>query len=93
MEPREDSEQGAIAALLRDRFAAHNQLQPQMSLLDAVRRALPDDGIVVQGMNQLGYYSRNYLPVYEDGRFLSAVPPRHARARVPGGAGRKDRSA
>ncbi len=72
MEPREDSEQAAIAALLRERFAAHNQLEPQMSLMDAVRRALPDDGIVVQGMNQLGYYSRNYFPVYEGGRLLSA---------------------
>ena len=72
MEPREDREQAGIAALLRERFAAHNQLEPQGSLLDAVRRALPDDGIVVQGMNQLGYYSRNYLPVYEGGRFLSA---------------------
>ena len=72
MEPREDSEHAGIGALLRERFAAHNQLEPQMSLLDAVRRALPDDGIVVQGMNQLGYYSRNYLPVYEGGRFLSA---------------------
>ena len=72
IEPREDREQASIAGLLRERFAAHNQLEPQRSLLDAVRRALPDDGIVVQGMNQLGYYSRNYLPVYEGGRFLSA---------------------
>ena len=72
MAPREDREQAGIAALLRERFAAHNQLEPQRSLLDAVRRAVPDDGIVVQGMNQMGYYSRNYLPVYEGGRFLSA---------------------
>ncbi len=72
MEPRDDREQAGIASLLQERFAAHNQLEPQGGLLDAVRRALPDDGIVVQGMNQLGYYSRNYLPVYEGGRFLSA---------------------
>ena len=72
MEPREDREGADIAALLRERFAAHNQLEPQRSLLDAVRRALPDDGIVVQGMNQMGYYSRNYFPVYEGGRYLSA---------------------
>ena len=70
--PREDREQAGIAALLRERFAAHNQLEPQRSLLDAIRRAVPDDGIVVQGMNQMGYYSRNYLPVYEGGRCLTA---------------------
>ena len=72
MEPREDREGADIAALLGERFAAHNQLEPQRSLLDAIRRALPDDGIVVQGMNQMGYYSRNYFPVYEGGRYLSA---------------------
>ncbi len=70
--PREDGEQTDIAGLLRERFAAHNQLEPQRSLMDAVRRAVPDDGIVVQGMNQMGYYSRNYLPIYEGGRYLSA---------------------
>ena len=72
MEPREDREQADIAGLLKERFAAHNQLEPQRSLMDAIRRAVPDDGIVVQGMNQMGYYSRNYFPVYEGGRYLSA---------------------
>ena len=70
--PRTDGEQANIAALLRERFGADNQLEPQRSLANAVRRAVPDDGIFVQGMNQLGYYSRNYLPVYDGGRFLSA---------------------
>ncbi len=72
MELRENREQADIAGLLRERFAAHNQLEPQRSLMDAVRRAVPNDGIVVQGMNQMGYYSRNYFPVYEGGRYLSA---------------------
>ena len=29
--------------------------------MEAVHAALPEDGIVVQGMNQMGYYSRNYF--------------------------------
>ena len=61
-----------MAALRADRFAPHNQLEPQRSLMDAVRRAVPDDGIVVQGMNQMGYYSRNFLPVYESRTYLTA---------------------
>ena len=28
--------------------------------MDAMRAAIPDDGILVGGMNQMGYYSRNY---------------------------------
>ena len=72
VEPREDREQADIAALLRERFAARNQLEPQRSLIEAIRQAVPDDGIFVQGMNQLGYYSRNYLPVYKGGRCLTA---------------------
>ena len=40
--------------------------------MDAIRSAVPDDGIVVQGMNQMGYYSRNYLPVYSSRSYLSA---------------------
>ena len=62
----------AVAALREDRFAAPNQLEPQRSLMEAIRRAVPDDGIVVQGMNQMGYYSRNFLPVYESRTYLTA---------------------
>ena len=73
--PRHDSrgdEASAVAKLQEERFAPHNQLEPQRSLMDAVRRAVPDDGIVVQGMNQMGYYSRNFLPVYESRTYLTA---------------------
>ena len=71
LDPR-DGAAAEVAALRADRFAPHNQLEPQRSLMDAVRRAVPDDGIVVQGMNQMGYYSRNYLPVYESRTYLTA---------------------
>ena len=69
---RRGVEAAAVAALKEDRFAPHNQLEPQRSLMNAVRRAVPDDGIVVQGMNQMGYYSRNFLPVYESRTYLTA---------------------
>ncbi len=72
MPPRPAVERSVIAGLLHERFAAHNQLEPQRSLTAAVRAAVPDDGIIVQGMNQMGYYSRNYLPVYSSGGYMSA---------------------
>ncbi len=69
---REDSVSQEIASLRRERFAPHNQLEPQRSLMNAVRKALPHDGIVVQGMTQMGYYSRNYLPMYASRTYLTA---------------------
>ena len=61
-----------VAALNAKRFDPAVQLQPQWDLMGAIRRALPDDGIVVQGMNQMGYYSRNYFPVYAERSYLTA---------------------
>ena len=39
--------------------------------LRAIRNTVPDDGIVVSGMTQVGYYSRPYYPVYQPGTFLT----------------------
>ena len=52
------------------RFDPEIQLQPQWGFMQAIRAAIPDDGIFVQGMNQMGYYSRNYYPVYEPRSYL-----------------------
>ena len=49
-----------IQAIIAHRFGPTEQLQPQGALMDAMRTAIPDDGIFVGGMNQMGYYGRNY---------------------------------
>lgn len=54
------------------RFDPAQQLQPQWELMQAIRAALPDDAILVQDMNQMGYYSRNYYPVYQPRSYLTA---------------------
>jgi acetolactate synthase-1/2/3 large subunit len=53
-----------VTALNAARFNPAEQLQPQWQLMQAMRAALPDDVVFVQGMNQMGYYSRNYWPTY-----------------------------
>ena len=53
--------QAEVAAINGARFEPSTQLQPQWGFMEAVHAALPDDAIVVQGMNQMGYYSRNYF--------------------------------
>lgn len=64
--------QAEVGSLNAARFDPARQLQPQWELMQAIRRALPDDGILVQGMNQMGYYSRNYYPVYAPRAYLTA---------------------
>ena len=47
-------------------------VEPQNSLTQALRNAIPDDGIVISGMTQIGYYSRNNFPVYEPRTYLTS---------------------
>ena len=61
---RADDPTAAIAALNGVRFGAGEQLEPQRSYIEALRAAIPDDGMFAYGMNQMGYYSRNYYRVY-----------------------------
>ena len=53
--------QAEVQAIKAARFDPTKQLQPQWGFMTAIRAALPDDGILIQGMNQMGYYSRNYF--------------------------------
>ena len=62
----------AAAAMRAQREAARIAVEPQESYLAAVRAALPDDGILVAGMTQLGYYSRAYFPVYQPRTFITS---------------------
>lgn len=53
-----------IQAINTHRFGSEEQLQPQADFMNAIRSAIPDDGVLVAGMNQMGYYSRNYYPTF-----------------------------
>ena len=46
--------------------------EPQESYLQAVRSAVPEDGILVSGMTQLGYYARAFWPTYEPRTFITS---------------------
>lgn len=46
-------------------------LAPQQAYIDAIRRALPEDGIFVDELTQIGYVSRISMPVYQPRTFLS----------------------
>lgn len=69
--PVDTAVQAEIAAINASRFDPAKQLQPQWGFMQAIRSALPDDGVLVQGMNQMGYYSRNYFAASAPNTFLT----------------------
>jgi acetolactate synthase I/II/III large subunit len=46
-------------------------LAPQIAYLEAIRAALPDDGILVDELTQMGYAARLAYPTYKSRTFLS----------------------
>ena len=71
--PAGELDTAELDAIRAGRYGSDEQIEPQASFTRAVRAALPDDGILVQGMTQLGYYSRNYYPVHAPGAYLVAA--------------------
>ena len=55
-------------AKMRKRLA---KLAPQLAFLDAIRAELPEDGIFVDEVTQIGFAARLALPVYKPRTFLS----------------------
>jgi acetolactate synthase I/II/III large subunit len=80
-------------AKLQERLA---KLAPQLAFLEAIRAELPEDGIYVDEVTQMGFVARLALPVYSPRTFLSpgyqdnlgwgyatALGVQHARPGVP----------
>ena len=53
--------------------AASEVVQPQMSYLDAIRRALPRDGFCVEEVSQMGFTARFGFPVYEPRQYVTCA--------------------
>ena len=72
MSPAGVDVEAEVRSINAQRFDPSSQLQPQWDFMKAIRTVVPDDGIFVQGMTQMGYYSRNYYPVYFPRTYLTA---------------------
>ncbi len=85
---------------MRERHARWNarfeKLAPQRAFLDAIRAELPEDGILVDEVTQMGFVARLAFPVYRPRTFLSpgyqdnlgwgyatALGVQHARPEAP----------
>lgn len=67
-QPSRVDELAAIKERAADRLF---ELQPQHSLAAAIRSAVPEDGIIVSEMTQLGYYSGVGMPIYSPRTYLT----------------------
>src|SRR5262249_57449717 len=54
-------------------------LAPQLAILEAIRAELPEDGIFVDEVTQVGFAARLAFPVYRPRTFLSPRSPDHLR--------------
>jgi acetolactate synthase-1/2/3 large subunit len=69
--PDDRSGWGDLGRVRAELDAEVQAFQPQAAFGDAIRSALPDDAIVIDGMNQVGYWSRIGFPVYQPRTFIS----------------------
>jgi acetolactate synthase-1/2/3 large subunit len=72
MTPARSSRRAEFEAVRVERFAPSSQLEPQHSLLRAIRAVMPDDGILVSGLTQVGYYSYVFYPVYAPRTYITS---------------------
>jgi acetolactate synthase-1/2/3 large subunit len=73
--PRHNAKRPSRKAELQERQARWrkrlDKLAPQLAFLEAIRAELPDDGIFVDEVTQLGFAARLAFPVYKPRTFLS----------------------
>lgn len=58
--------------LRKERWGLMGSIQPQGEFVNAIRDSMPDDGILVAGMTQVGYYSRWFYPTYAPRTYLTS---------------------
>ncbi len=61
-----------MLALQKEMEETYESFQPQLDFIRAIRDTLPEDGIFVEEITQVGYVSRVARPVYQPRTFLAS---------------------
>ncbi len=69
---KRENRQSEMEALRAEMAQQLEALEPQLSFVRALREELPDDGIFVEELTQVGYVSRFAMPVYHPRTFISS---------------------
>ena len=67
-----DSLKAEFEAFRADRYDPATIQQPQGGYTLAIRAAMPDDGILISGMTQIGYFSKAHFPVYHPRSYITS---------------------
>ena len=54
------------------RYDPSKHVQPQGSFVEAIRSAMPNDGILIEGVTQIGYYCRTHFQAYEPRTYITS---------------------
>ena len=68
--PRRTLNAGAVARLRAWRQRQVDAIEPQATYVRAIRAALPENGVFVNELTQVGYFAREAYPVYEPGTII-----------------------
>lgn len=66
--PREHPNLDELRAWEQSKLAV---ITPQLEWLGAIRTALPDDGVLIEELTQVGYAARLAYPVYQPGTYIT----------------------
>ena len=66
------SRRGEFEAFRAQREEVRMGVKPQNPFMEALREAIPDDGLVVADSTQVGYHSNTFFPVYEPGTYINS---------------------
>ena len=70
--PPAESKREMLDKVRAARFGPTLRIDPLDAYMNAVRAAIPPDGILVAGVTQLGYYSRLFYAVEQPGTYLTS---------------------
>ena len=70
--PQADSRREECETLRGLRYDPANQIEPLGGFVRTIRECMPEDGILVPDMTQVGYYSRAYFQAYEPRTYFTS---------------------
>ena len=70
--PARSSRAVEFESLRQRRAETAIRVEPQESITATIRNVMPEDGILISGMTQIGYYCRAFYPVYEPRTFITS---------------------
>jgi acetolactate synthase-1/2/3 large subunit len=70
--PRRPSRKKELEELKSGSLRTGDDEEPQNTILKSLRKGVPDDGILISGMTQVGYFSRPFWATYEPRTYLTS---------------------